>query len=90
MLSRDRVIWLHNHPLPPSKSSTGITHGNLRKRDNLLPEEEGGMGLGEEPNHATARKPGLLYIIQYSLAFVIDLKTHFHPRLIIAIYFLFW
>jgi hypothetical protein len=29
--------------------------------------------VGEEPNHTTARKPGPLYIIQYSLVCDIDL-----------------
>ncbi len=28
----------------------------------------GGDGVGEEPNHTTARKPGPLHIIQYVLA----------------------
>jgi hypothetical protein len=27
----------------------------------------GGRGVGEKPNHTTARKPGSLYITQYSL-----------------------
>jgi hypothetical protein len=35
----------------------------LRTTDNLLT----GAGVGEEPNHTTARKLGPLYIIQYSL-----------------------
>ncbi len=40
--TRSRMIWLF--PLA----------GRLRKRDNLLTVE----GVGEEPNHPTARKPG--------------------------------
>jgi hypothetical protein len=40
--------------------------GRLRKRDKLLPGE-GVKGADEEPNHTTARKPGPLQIIQYSL-----------------------
>jgi hypothetical protein len=32
--------------------TTGVVHG----------------GMGEKPNHTTARKPGTLQIIQYSLA----------------------
>jgi hypothetical protein len=34
-------------------------------RSSLLTEE--GEGMGEEPNHITAREPGSQYIIQYSL-----------------------
>ncbi len=36
-------------------------------RDTLLTVEGGGKGVGEEPNHTTARKPGPLQIVQYSL-----------------------
>jgi hypothetical protein len=48
-------------PLPPlhSVSSIGDHTGGLKKRDNWLWErwEE---GVGKEPNHTTARKPGPL------------------------------
>ncbi len=47
-LSRGSMIWL----LPPPLPSISSTADPLRKRDNLLPEE----GVGEEPNHTTARK----------------------------------
>jgi hypothetical protein len=40
--------------------------GRLRKRDNVL-TGEGVKGVGEEPNHTTARKPRPLKSIQYSL-----------------------
>ncbi len=39
--------------------------GRLRKRDKLL-TGEGRGGLGEEPNNKTTRKPGPLWITQYS------------------------
>ncbi len=38
----------------------------LCRRSSLL-TGEGGEGVGKEPNHTKARKPGLLYIIAYSL-----------------------
>ncbi len=50
------------HPLPRKKgSSTDL----LRKRGNLLTGE--GEQVGEETNHTTARNPGPLWIIRYSL-----------------------
>jgi hypothetical protein len=51
-------------PSPVSKLDRRHT-GKLRKRDSLL--TEGGKGVGEEPNHTNARKPGPLEIIPYSL-----------------------
>jgi hypothetical protein len=47
-------------PLPPySDSKLDRRHkGRLRKRDNMLTGE--GEGVGEEPNHTTARKPSPL------------------------------
>ncbi len=44
---------------------------------------ERGWGDGEEPNHTTAKKPGPLYIIQYSL--VINLKMHVQASFIISL-----
>ena len=64
--SYDLVIWLIPHPLPRShQQSRPATH---RKTE----EERQYAGrrvelVGEEPNHTTARKPGSLKIIQYSL-----------------------
>jgi hypothetical protein len=60
-LSRS-MIWLLPHTLPPSPGSKmDRPHTRrLRKRDNLLT----GEGVGKEPNHTTARKPGPLEIIQ--------------------------
>jgi hypothetical protein len=55
------MIWLLAHPLPPllSVSSTGDT-----KTEKEIQVAKGrvvkGLGRGEEPNHLTARKPGLL------------------------------
>jgi hypothetical protein len=50
--------------LPPSPVSKldGQHTGRLRKRDNLLTG-----GGGEEQNHTTAKKPGTLLNIEYSL-----------------------
>ncbi len=42
-----------------------------------------GEGVGDEPNHTTARKPGTLYIVQYSL--VIILKMHGQANIIISL-----
>jgi hypothetical protein len=55
------VVLFDSSPPVLHVSSTGED----RKRDNLLTEEGG--GVGEEPNHKSARKLGPLYIIQYSL-----------------------
>ncbi len=45
------------------------THRKTEKERQVVDERGGGGGggVGEELNHATARKPGPLYIIQYSL-----------------------
>jgi hypothetical protein len=58
------MIWLLIHPLPPplspgSKLDQRHT-GRLKQKDILL----AGEGVGEEPNHTTARKPGPLLPIQ--------------------------
>ncbi len=71
------------HPLPVSKLNRRHT-GSLRKRDNLLPGE-GKKGVGKEPNHTTARKPGPLRIIQYSLGQTIPHSPDLAP----ADFFLF-
>jgi hypothetical protein len=63
-LSRGRMLWLYAHPL--SRRHTG----RLRKRGNFLPGDRG-KGMGEEPNHTTARQTGPLYFIQYSLEFTV-------------------
>jgi hypothetical protein len=73
------VVWFGSSPTPSphSVSSTGDdTQLKLRKRDNLLTRE--GEGVGEEPYHATARKPGPLQIIQYSLLQPLYLPSPFH------------
>ncbi len=54
------VVWfVSSHPFPPSSfSKLDRRHtGRLRKRDNLLTGR--GKGVGEEPDHTTARKPSL-------------------------------
>jgi hypothetical protein len=43
----------------------------VRKGDNLLT----GEGVGKEPNHTTARKPGPLKIIQFSLGVLLTSDT---------------
>ncbi len=40
----------------------------------------GGEGVGEEPNHTTARKPGPLENIQYSLGCDIDRLLAYLPK----------
>ncbi len=62
--SRRRMIWFFSHPLPPPSpvSKLDLRHtGRLRKRDNLLTEG----GVGEEPNHKTARKTDPLQNMPY-------------------------
>jgi hypothetical protein len=56
--SGGRMVWLLPRPLPPSPvSKLDRQHtARLRKRDNLLT----GEGMGEEPKHTSARKPGSL------------------------------
>jgi hypothetical protein len=56
------MIWLHPPPPHPVSKINRRHTGRLIKRDNLLT----GEGVGEEPNHTTARKPGPLYNITYS------------------------
>jgi hypothetical protein len=38
------------------------------------------MGLGEEPNHTAARKPGNLYILPYSLIKIFSCKDDIMNR----------
>jgi hypothetical protein len=58
------MVGLLAHPLLPLWRHTG----RLRMRDNLLKREEGGIGVGEEPNHAKIRKPDPLYINHSTLS----------------------
>jgi hypothetical protein len=57
-------------PLPyppfPSVSTRPATQRKTEKEIQLT-EESGGEGVGEEPIQTTTRKPGPLFIIQYSL-----------------------
>jgi hypothetical protein len=61
------MTWLLAHPLPPSPVSKLSLFLGLPvcRRSSLLTGE--GERVGEEPNHTTARKPGPLEIIHYSL-----------------------
>ncbi len=65
------LIGLLAHPLTPSSKSSKLflfLSLPLRRRSRL-PTVDGavGEGAGEEPNHATARKPDPLQIIHYPL-----------------------
>ncbi len=62
-LSRRRMIWLLPHHL--SRLFLSLL---VRCWLSLLT----GQGMGEEQNHTTARKPGALKIIQYSLTLPIQ------------------
>ncbi len=49
-----------SYPLPTTSPVSKLDRRHtrrLRKRDNLLRGEGGGVGIGVEPNHTTARKP---------------------------------
>jgi hypothetical protein len=52
------MIWLLAQPLPPSPVSKLSLFLSLPvcRRPSLLTGEEGGGGVGEEPNHTTAIK----------------------------------
>ncbi len=68
-------------PSPACKLSLFLNLRVCRRAGRLLTGEGG--GVGDEPNHTTARKHGPLYIIQYSL--VIILKMHGQANLIISL-----
>ncbi len=53
-------------PLPPSLSHHQAGPATHRKteKERQVADSGGGEGVGEEPNHTTARKPGPLIIIQ--------------------------
>jgi hypothetical protein len=59
------MIWLLAHPLHPPLPSVSWTGDTEKERQ--LADGRGGKGLGNKPNHTTARKPGPLQFIQYSL-----------------------
>jgi hypothetical protein len=61
------MIRFQAHILPPPLtlvSSTGDTQHRKTEKERQLAD---GMGVGEEPNHTTARKPVPLSIIKSSL-----------------------
>ncbi len=60
-LSRHRVIWLLPHPLPSlsRQQVVSLSQSSCVSPVELFDGREGG-GLGEKPNHTTARKPGSL------------------------------
>jgi hypothetical protein len=54
------MIWLLAHPLSPvSKLYREVTHRKTKK-ERQLDQGRRGKGVGKEPNHTTARKPGIL------------------------------
>ncbi len=56
--SRSCDLAPNSSPPPPSVNKLDRRHtGRLWKR-NILLTEEGGKGVGKEPNHTTPRKPG--------------------------------
>ncbi len=68
-LSCGRMIRLLAHPLPPSRLPYLFLSLPVWRRSSIHNWRErwwGGEGVGEEPNHATTRKPGP-QIIQYSV-----------------------
>jgi hypothetical protein len=63
-----RLYELAPPPPPVRKLSTGDTKEDWEiERELADGKNEGGNGEGQEPNHNTARRPGPLKIIQYSL-----------------------
>ncbi len=60
-------ILLLVHPLPLSRQKGRPATHRKTEKERQLAHGRGGKGVGEEPNHSTARKPGPLQIIQYSL-----------------------
>jgi hypothetical protein len=59
------VLFGSNCPTPNCLSFLAFLCVASRAYSEVVREE--GKGVGEEPNHTTARKPGPLKIIQYSL-----------------------
>ncbi len=62
-------LWFKVWLLPPSHVSKLSLFISLPlcRRSSLLTGEAGEKGVGEDPNHTTARNPGPLCIIQCSL-----------------------
>jgi hypothetical protein len=48
------MIWLLTHPITP------LPTDKKTEKERQLDDTRGGKGVGEEPNHTTARKPGNL------------------------------
>ena len=63
------VVWFSSSPTPspPLVSKLDRRHTERLRNKRQLFDRRGGKGVGEEPNNTTARKPGPLGIIQYSL-----------------------
>jgi hypothetical protein len=58
---------------PSPLSKLDGRHTKKTEKERRLADGRGGDGLGEEPNYTTVRKPGPLWISQYSLA-AIEMK----------------
>jgi len=57
------LIWCGSSPIPSHSNISKLDRrhtGRLKKIDNFLMGEYRGKGVGEEPNHTSARKPGRL------------------------------
>jgi hypothetical protein len=69
------VVWFGSSPTPsplcPLLSASFLSLSFFFCRRSSLPKGEGGEGVGEKPNHSTARKRGPLYIIEYSLTLMV-------------------
>jgi hypothetical protein len=76
------VVYSSPPPPPPLPSASCLsfsvflcTAGRAE-----LTDRRGERGAGEEPNHTTARKPGPLCIVRYSLANIVNASTYHTER----------
>ncbi len=62
------IVWFGSSPTPlSSQQVVSLSQSSCVSPVEIKCRRGGGGGAGEEPNHTTAKKPGPLYIIQYSL-----------------------
>jgi hypothetical protein len=74
-----KIAFSWSYHLAPRPSPTPLSRQSARpetqrktEKERQLADGRRGEGVGEEPNHTTARKPGSLGIIEYSLRFLVD------------------